>query len=365
MSFQTSSFSIDNYNKILSDNNINHSNFCLVPFTTLILEPNGDVGVCRQKGSEFIIGNLKNNSIEEIWNNSLIKKWRKEFLDGNVEICKNDIRDKKCNVCPQNNQLLEYVEFSEFQDGNPIKLAANFNGNCNLSCQMCKIHKMPNGFYDSHGLWDNLMLNFFPYVKEIDFFSGEPFIQPDTFRLIEQISEKNPECKWIFTTNGHWKLSKKIEEYLNKIIVKNITFSIDSLDPLIYSKIRKKGNLSLVLNNVDNLLKYNEKRNKNEIKFYLNFLVQKDNWSEVYNILDFCEKNKISPYITYLYEPEEFSLSTLEESEKMRVLDFCFDKTKPNELNHLYRIIMPLLQELAPLNRTNYMMKLRDSLASN
>ena len=42
--------------------------FCVVPFTTIILEPNGNVGVCRLHGTDEALGNLSENTIEEIWN---------------------------------------------------------------------------------------------------------------------------------------------------------------------------------------------------------------------------------------------------------------------------------------------------------
>ena len=35
-----------------------HENFCLVPFTTVQLEADGNINMCRQKGTEFSIGNI-------------------------------------------------------------------------------------------------------------------------------------------------------------------------------------------------------------------------------------------------------------------------------------------------------------------
>lgn len=39
--------------------------FCIVPFTTIILQPNGNVGICRHKGTEFFIGNIRENTMAE------------------------------------------------------------------------------------------------------------------------------------------------------------------------------------------------------------------------------------------------------------------------------------------------------------
>lgn len=344
--------------------NLNKDGFCLVPFTTLILEPNGSVGVCRQKGTEFSIGNIKETPIDEIWNNHFIRQWRKEFLDGKPNVCKDEIQQKHCNLCPQNNQMLDYVSFEEFQKKPFIKLTANFNGKCNLQCQMCHVWKLPNGLYDEINFWGPAKNSIFPFVKEIDLLSGEPFIQPDTYRLIQQVHEVNPDCKWMFTTNAHWKLNQKIKDHLNKIFVKYIVLSVDSLDPQTYHKIRYPGNLSIVLENIDSLLQYNNERVQlglNKIEFNFNFLVQKDNWQEVKNVIHYCLDKDILPFITYLYEPVQFSLNTLDMDKKAEILDFYFETLNVEELNIIMRVLLPLIASLSPALRAQYYLQIQQS----
>ena len=72
--------------------------FCVVPFTNLILNPSGKVSVCRQKGTDHYIGDLTTSTIEEIWNSEYLKSWRKEFLDGNPNICKKEIENDQCHL---------------------------------------------------------------------------------------------------------------------------------------------------------------------------------------------------------------------------------------------------------------------------
>ena len=43
--------------------------FCHMPFSTLLLEPDGHVGGCRLKGTEFEVGNLKTHTLDEIRGN--------------------------------------------------------------------------------------------------------------------------------------------------------------------------------------------------------------------------------------------------------------------------------------------------------
>lgn len=342
--------------------NLDKDGFCLVPFTTIILEPNGSVGVCRQKGTEFSIGNITEKPINEIWNNDFIKQWRREFLEGKPLICKSEVSHKHCNLCPQNNQMLDHVDFAEEQTKPFIKLTANFNGKCNLQCQMCHVWKLPNGLYDEINFWEPAKRDIFPFVKEIDLLSGEPFIQPDTFRLINDVQQVNPDCKWMFTTNAHWKLNTRIKESLDKIFIKYIVLSVDSLIPETYYKIRYPGKLSIVLQNIDELLHYNQKRVEsglNKIEFNFNFLVQKDNWREVKNVIQFCLEKDILPFITYLYEPTPFSLDTLKDEEKTSILDFYFDELNIEELNIIMRIILPLISGLPPVLKGEYYLKVQ------
>lgn len=323
--------------------------FCIVPFTNLILEPDGSVGVCRHKGTEFTIGSIKQNTISEIWNNHFIKRWRSEFLEGRPQICSQEIPHMHCNLCPHNNELLDDVIFSEHQDRPFIKLTANFNGRCNLQCQMCHVWKMPNGLYDKINFWEPAEKDIFPFVKEIDMLSGEPFIQPDTYRLIDKVTQVNPECRWMLTTNAHWKLNTKIKSALDKIHIKYIVLSVDSLDEETYHKIRYPGDLKVVLKNIDALLEYNETRptkEKERIPFHMNFLVQKDNWMEVPHALDFCDQRGIIPFVTFLYEPEKYSLLNEDTRHKEKVFNFYIENLSEHDLNRIMRILIPLATSL-------------------
>ncbi len=349
--------------KAFEARNLDKDSFCLVPFTNIILEPNGDVGVCRQKGTEFTVGSLKKNSLEEVWNGEEIRKWRREFLEGQVSNCKSEIRYKKCNLCPQNNQLLEYVEFSEVQTALPIKLTANFNGFCNLRCQMCDVWEMPNGFYTEENFWIYARQNLFPGLKEIDMLSGEPFLQKDTWKLIDEVSTLNKACRWTITTNAHYQLSEKMKKDLDKIDFKNLIISMDSLDDQAYAKIRKRGSLDVVLGTVDDFLTYQNERLQKGLgllSIKVNFLIQKDNWREVKRMISYCEKKNISPFITFCYVPEEYSLLTLPVDERMRILRYWLNDLEYSEVAIAGRIIRPMVDSLEGLDRAEILSLIQD-----
>ncbi len=342
-------------------------NFCLVPFTTLITEPNGSIGICRQKGTEFSIGNIRENSLAEIWNGEIARQWRREFLQGKPHLCATETRHRHCQHCPENNQLLGEVEMSEIQTRPILKFTANFNGKCNLRCRMCHVWKMPNGLYDDIGFWEQAERDIFPYVKEIDMLSGEPFIQKDTYRLIDVVSRLNPGCRWIFSTNMHWKLTPKIRSALDRIEIKNLIMSVDSLDPALYHRIREPGDLAFVLANIEEMLGYVKSRTargKSDVKLALNFLTQLDNWHEIPQVIDYCESRGIAPLITFLYEPAEYSLLSLGEEERIRIVERLVGLPRKVVIQSM-KVIQPLLDSVSPLGKASCLTTMRDSKEAN
>jgi len=343
----------------ISQRGFHKEKFCLMPFVNIILEPNGSVGLCRHKGTEHSLGNLKQNTWQEIWNGPEAQRWRQEFLSGEPVTCKKEIKDQHCNLCPELGKMMLPKKQLRESMGTPLRLTANFNGRCNLQCQMCDVWKLPNDFYTEENFWASAREHLFPQLKEIDMLSGEPFIQADTFKLIDEVSLVNPSCKWSITTNAHWKLNQKIIDGLNKIEIKNIILSVDSLDPNIYKKIRYPGNLERVLATIEDLREYETQRGKGrELNMNLNFLVQKDNWHEIPEVIDYCLSRNIHPFITFCYIPSEHSLLTLDIKMREKILRSFLKNLTWGELALSHRILNPLISSLAKIDQSNYLLEL-------
>ena len=338
-------------------------NFCPVPFSTLIAEPDGRVGSCRLKGAEFEIGNiLETEDIFEIWNSDFIKKWRNEFLTGNVKICEQEIRHRGCNLCSENNKLLDKIDLTDHQN-KILKFTANFNGFCNLECQMCHIWKKPNGLYDKIGFWEIAEEKIFPFILEMDFLSGEPFLQKDTFKLIDKVSPINPNCKWLFTTNSNYKYTDRLSQYLDKIIIKSLMISIDSLDEDCFAKIRKNGNLSLVLETSEKYRQYRDGREARGLETFpilLGFLIQKDNWKELDKVLDYCKKMNFRPHIQYTYVPEQFSLLDWDEKKHLEILDWYLNNLTWDQIEMGIRAITPSFDKISTIDKVNFLLKFKE-----
>lgn len=350
--------------ELFAKNNLQEK-FCVIPFSNMIFNPNGDIGICRQKGTKHVVGNIKNQSIEEIWNSDYLKNWRQEFLSGNISICKHEIARDSCHLSPDNYTIFPDIELSEHQEGLPLKLTANFNGQCNLKCTMCDIWMMQNGLYDEIGFWEKAEENFFPYIKEVELLSGEPFIQKDTFRLIEKISVINPDVLWSFTTNAHWKLGKKVTDALDKIKVKNIIISIDSLDELTYSEIRLGGSLKKVLATIDDLLLYEQERisqGKSSLELSLHYLVMKNNYIELPELVDFVDRKGLRLTVNNCYEPKNLSLHSMEPEDEFRVALEVLNKCDDYRARRLIRFFNGIIDDLEGPLKAELLLKLKEKL---
>lgn len=353
---------VKNTISLFEERGLSTHTFCVMPFTNIILEPNGEVGVCRHKGTKFTFGNLNEKTIDEIWQSEKLQQWRSELLSEKPQICATELIDERCNLCPELNKLLPFAEIHNIKNPKILRLTANLNGKCNLECPMCDVWKMPNGYYTEKNFWIPARERFFKEIQEIDLLSGEPFIQKDTYRLIDEISILNPECLWTITTNLHWKLSSYIIDQLNKIKIKNLIISIDSLIHDSYKKIRKLGNLDFVLSNLEAIQNYEQKRKAQgltPLNIRLNCTTQIENWKEVKNIIHFCLKKNIIPFITFLYKPSELSLLSLPYEERLKILDFYFSDLNREEILFALRIIKPLIRSLSKIDYSFYILELQ------
>jgi len=344
------------------------SQFCIVPFSNLILNPSGDIGVCRQKGTEHVVGNILKESLTDIWNNEYLQKWRNEFLTGNIEICKKEVATDACHLSPDNYVFFPEIDLMALQSHMPIKLTANFNGKCNLKCTMCDVWMMENGLYDRIGFWDHSEIEFFPFIREIELLSGEPFIQKDTYRLMDMIARVNPEVLWSITTNGFWNFNKKIQNDLDKIKIKNIIFSIDSLNDDLYSQIRLGGKLSQVLKTVDDLRSYEGQRLEHEktgLGLTLHFLVMKNNWKELPDIVDYTQEKGMRLTVNNCYDPKELSLWDYEPNKELDIGLEIIESCSPYQLNRVVRCLLGIAHDLPKLEKATLLQALSEKISKS
>ena len=268
--------------------------FCIMPWVHLHTWPNGNVFPCCLADSDYPLGNMKDNSLEEIWNSDNLKGIRKEMLDGKEpSVCHRCFMQEKVGSgsfrVSSNNQWEHRIDRAiktTDVDGHSNHFELNywdfrFSNVCNLKCRMCgpelssKWYDDQIKFYGSSTTSRALIHandvskvdinkyvdDFIDVVEEIYFAGGEPLLMDEHYRILEKLIEVgNTNCRIRYNTNFSklkfkgWdtiELWKKFTD-INKDNVR-IFASLDAIGP--QAEYARKGtNWSIIEKNIKTVL---------------------------------------------------------------------------------------------------------------
>ncbi|MDD5193304.1 MAG: radical SAM protein [Candidatus Nanoarchaeia archaeon] len=181
--------------------------------------------------------------------------------------------------------------FSTYRHGNkatlPFKLKFESSSICNLKCKMCPLN---TGLNRKQGFlkFENFKLVFDqinPVYLNLTGI-GEPFMNPDIFRIIEYAKSKKTMVK--FDTNANLLNQENIEKIL-KTNIDIVSISIDGTDKKSYEKIRIGGNFELMKNNVKEFVR---RRNelKSNTKIHMFFVLQNNNINNLPRFIELADE---------------------------------------------------------------------------
>lgn len=324
-------------------------NFCPLPFTQLSLHSSGRVTPCCWL-YDYELGSIKKNTIKDLWNSPKLQKLRQEFLEGKPVTCQENMQNNRCHH--HHLDLQQNLEVSRYMNSSPKKVDLMLGGKCNLKCRMCENWQAPNGELTEENFWMEGRKEIFPFVEEIELFGGEPFIQDETFKLIDEVLAVNKKCRWKITTNAHYRLTPTIKKYLSKMTLDSLAISIDSLRSDIFEKIRLGGKLEQVLETFSDYLSYRDEdyiglHQKNFV-IVVNMLVQKDNFFEVPDFISFGRKYQVKLFLYLLAYPYEFSFASLDTLEKCEIIEYYCQKNRDLQSKVLTLFVGQLLKQISP-----------------
>lgn len=183
---------------------MNKDTFCAYPFNTVFLGSDGGVKPCCS--SRTNIGNINENSLEEIINGPIIKSIRKSIVENKWH--------PTCSQCKELEEIGARTErtgvlhkFDEFKDAdeNTFKLQKidiRWSNTCNLSCNYCyeyfssqwakikgiKVNANKDVAEDSVF---SLIEKNRDSIEVINLLGGEPLLQKQNKRLIEILHDKS------------------------------------------------------------------------------------------------------------------------------------------------------------------------------
>jgi len=253
---------------LLKDGN----NYCALPYTHMAIEANGDIRPCCV-GKPFKNLNIRNKSIEDVWNDPQ----RQKFVDTFDKKMKNSL----CNACWVDNDkhsmrvtastrfdvIQHTIDIMEGKDSGrerSLKWLEIKPGNrCNLKCRICGVHnssqwakdqyqfnKHTNNqdkkfkdskefeytascdWIDNKDFWANVKS--FKEISTIHFMGGEPFMVLEHFVMLKKLIE-DPDVDHTniiirYNTNGTYfptLAQLKIWKQFNRVI---LSISVDDIN---------------------------------------------------------------------------------------------------------------------------------------
>lgn len=208
---------------------------------------------------------------------------------------------------------LSYIASSFFKKpvtfGLPATVSIEPSSRCILNCPECpagnrtlrrKRHDMDLNLYSRildqiarHTLWLQL------------YFQGEPFMNPNIFRMIQQAGEK--KIYSILSTNGHFLdelfSQKIIESGLDRLII-----SLDGTDAETYNQYRKNGDYLKVIEGIQNLTHLRQREGSHKPYIILQFLVFRFNEHQIRSINNLGKKlgvDRVKIKSAQIYHPEK------------------------------------------------------------
>jgi len=277
---------------------IQSNTFCMHPFTGLATREDGAIQVCCRSHP---IGNIKDHTLEEIWNNDTMRRIRSEVLSGDrppeCAPCFNledqgveSLRQRHIkNTIPESRITLYPRALDELHPEMtmPFKfptMEIKLNNLCNLKCRMChpmdstswndwkeveEFYVKENNFmvkaiedlnlinkpyldkFDDNPNWWTSFEKLLPYFQRVEFAGGEPLMDPQHYRILDMLAPygDNIEIKYATNLTMLGKSNRTIWQYWPKFKSVAVNVSIDGIGDS-YEYVRGNASWAELVNNI-------------------------------------------------------------------------------------------------------------------
>ena len=268
------------------------------PFTGLATRENGMITACCRSHP---VGNIQDNTLEEIWNNDTMKSIRKQVLNKerptHCEPCFSledqgvmSLRQRHIdNVIPESRINLYPNSLNELNDDysmpfNIPTMELKLNNLCNLKCRMCSpvdstsfndweeikefytkennyipivvednnLLKKPylDKFEDNPNFWESFN-KLLPYFRRVEFAGGEPLMDPQHYKILDMLKTYGNQIEIKYATNLSMlgKGSRNIYEYWPHFKSVAVNVSIDGYKDS-YEYIRGNASWDTLIENI-------------------------------------------------------------------------------------------------------------------
>lgn len=314
---------LEGFNKSRKYGPLKH--ICYAPYTSMFFSRSGLISPCYASYNEKS-SHISQKSIREIWFRGSFKDIRDQHSVCNMH--------DSCAFCEEilnshsyGSLLINKYEHYAFSKSEyPVIMEFELSNKCNLSCIMCDSNLSTgisgvgcetdsgNLHYDKK-YFDQLR-EFIPHLQLAEFTGGDPFMIEEYYQIWDMITELNPKCQILITTNANT-MNPRIEKLLDSYTNINFNISIDSLEKENYEKIRHNGSFDFALKNINRFIDYSRKN-----KTHLNILVcpMTVNSYELANFVSFANEKQICVYYHTVIKPKELSLKYSDKLELLKLI---------------------------------------------
>lgn len=263
--------------------------FCEKPFESITINDDGTCYLCCSSSLPYPVGNLNQNSFEEIWLGEQSEEIRDSINDYSFKYCNHSVC---CDIA--DDRLLERTQ-DPILKRYPTHIFFNIDKSCNLSCPSCrteKIYDFKGKAYEKKKEMFYKIINFLfdkPHDQEIVLDitgSGDPF-GSKIFRDFLTTFDPTPwpnlildiQTNGVMLTPTNW---RRIQKWHQKIRALRISF--DAGYETTYNITRRGGDWNLLLKNCEYLnQKLNDYKN---IFVIIRYVVQDLNYKEMGKLVE-------------------------------------------------------------------------------
>jgi radical SAM protein with 4Fe4S-binding SPASM domain len=206
--------------------------FCMLPLTHLHGWPDGRAYPCCLAKAEHPVGNLKEQTMLEVWNADAMKSMRKNMLaDNPCKECGDCYEQESLGFTSMRNNsnknfahLIDEIDLTDINGTHPdMKFRhwdVRFSNVCNLKCRSCgstfssrwyddDVKLLENVSYPrvryagrtSTDIWEQMQPHI-PFLEQIYFAGGEPLIMEEHNRILNTLIDNgNTQVRLIYNTN--------------------------------------------------------------------------------------------------------------------------------------------------------------------
>ncbi len=311
--------------------------FCSQPFTRFEVlgggGQRGDVFFCCQSWLPKSIGNMKDQSVQSVWNGKAAREIRHSILDGSFRYCKAD-------VCPylqrvdgpvqrvedvRDEQLLDIIRKDiTLVPFGPRDVICCFDQSCNLSCPTCRTHIImetdhTEAIFDiQERLEDEALAEArLLYITG----SGDPFGSPYFRRWLQTMKvSAMPKLERIHLHTNGLLWTKRIWASIpqeTRALIRAATISIDAATSGTYAVNRRGGDFATLL---DRLAFISELRARGPLKYLeIHMTVQANNYREMPEFVELgrrhkCDRVSFHQLLDWgTFSPDEFAARAVQQ----------------------------------------------------